>query len=76
MRVLVTGVSEGIGGAICRQIAGVPDSPVAFLIDRENHYVTGENVMVDGGLTLSVLDRIPGVAPRKADASPMEAAGG
>ncbi|WP_409189299.1 SDR family NAD(P)-dependent oxidoreductase [Bradyrhizobium sp. RDM4] len=49
---------------------------VAFLIDRTNYYITGENIMVDGGLTLSVLDRIPGVAPRKADASPMEAAGG
>jgi NAD(P)-dependent dehydrogenase (short-subunit alcohol dehydrogenase family) len=76
VRVLVTGVSEGIGGAICRQIAGVPDSPVAFLIDRDNHYVTGENVMVDGGLTLSVLDRIPGVAHRNADVLPTEATGG
>lgn len=49
---------------------------VAFLIDRENHYITGENIMVDGGLTLSVLDQIPGVAHRKADALPTEATGG
>ena len=41
---------------------GVPDDVarvVAFLIDPENRYVTGENILVDGGLTLSVLDRIP-----------------
>ena len=47
---------------------GSPDDvarAVAFLIDPANRYITGENVMVDGGLTLSVLDRIPGVARRK-----------
>jgi glucose 1-dehydrogenase len=58
---------------------GMPDDvarTVAFLIDPKNRYITGENIMVDGGLTLSVLDRIPGVARRKADASPTEAAGG
>jgi glucose 1-dehydrogenase len=38
---------------------------VAFLIDPDNHYITGQNVIVDGGLTLSVLDRIPGIARRK-----------
>jgi glucose 1-dehydrogenase len=38
---------------------------VDFLIDPGNRYVTGENIMVDGGLTLSVLDRIPGIARRK-----------
>jgi glucose 1-dehydrogenase len=51
---------------------GSPDDvarAVAFLIDPANRYITGENVMVDGGLTLSVLDRIPGVARRKASAS-------
>jgi len=50
---------------------GSPDDvarAVAFLIDPANRYITGENVMVDGGLTLSVLDRIPGVARRKAPA--------
>lgn len=40
---------------------------VDFLIDPDNRYITGENIMVDGGLTLSVLDRIPGIARRKAD---------
>jgi glucose 1-dehydrogenase len=57
---------------------GVPDDvarAVAFLIDHNNRYITGENIMVDGGLTLSVLDRIPGLARRKTDAS-TEAAGG
>jgi glucose 1-dehydrogenase len=49
---------------------------VAFLIDPANRYITGENLLVDGGLTLSVLDRIPGVARRKTDASQTEAAGG
>jgi len=47
---------------------GVPNDVariVDFLIDPENHYITGENIMVDGGLTLSVLDRIPGIARRK-----------
>jgi glucose 1-dehydrogenase len=38
---------------------------VDFLIDPENRYITGENIMVDGGLTLSVLDRIPGIARPK-----------
>ena len=42
---------------------------VDFLIDPDNRYITGENIMVDGGLTLSVLDRIPGIARRKEDTS-------
>lgn len=42
---------------------------VDFLIDPDNRYITGENIMVDGGLTISVLDRIPGIARRKADTS-------
>ena len=57
---------------------GSPDDvarAVAFLIDPSNRYITGENVMVDGGLTLSVLDRIPGVARRKAEASQESANG-
>lgn len=47
---------------------GVPNDvarTVDFLIDPENRYITGENIMVDGGLTLSVLDRIPGIARGK-----------
>ena len=58
---------------------GMPDDvarTVAFLIDPKNRYITGENIMVDGGLTLSVLDRIPGVARRKGHVPPTEAAGG
>jgi NAD(P)-dependent dehydrogenase (short-subunit alcohol dehydrogenase family) len=58
---------------------GSPDDvarAVAFLIDPANRYITGENIMVDGGFTLSVLDRIPGIARRKADASTTESAGG
>ncbi len=39
---------------------------VQFLIDPENAYVTGQNIIIDGGLTLSVLDRIPGIARPKA----------
>ena len=42
---------------------------VDFLIDPNNRYITGENIMVDGGLTLSVLDRIPGIARRKQETS-------
>src|SRR5581483_4227305 len=34
MRVLVTGVSEGIGGAICRQVAGRPDSAIAMCVRK------------------------------------------
>jgi NAD(P)-dependent dehydrogenase (short-subunit alcohol dehydrogenase family) len=47
---------------------GVPSDvarTVDFLIAPENRYINGENIMVDGGLTLSVLDRIPGIARRK-----------
>lgn len=42
---------------------------VDFLIDPDNRYITGENILVDGGLTLSVLDRIPGTPRRKVDTS-------
>ena len=58
---------------------GMPDDvahAVAFLINRKNRYITGENILIDGGLTLSVLDRIPGVAGRKADTRPTGVAGG
>ncbi len=58
---------------------GVPDDvarAVSFLIDRKNHYTTGENIMIDGGLTLAVLDGIPGGAHRKTKASRPESAGG
>ena len=73
MRVLVTGVSEDIGGAICRQmIAGVPDSTIAICVRKRRAEVEA----LAGGLTLSVLDRIPGAPHPKADASPTEAAGG
>jgi glucose 1-dehydrogenase len=34
VRVLVTGVTEGIGGAICRQIANEPDSAIAIRLSR------------------------------------------
>ena len=47
-----------------------------FLIGRKNRYITGENILIDGGLTLSVLDRIPGVAGRKVDARPTGGVGG
>ena len=72
VRVLVTGVSEGIGGAICRQVAGVPDSAIAICVRKRRAEVEA----LAGGLTLSVLDRFPGAPHRKADASPTEAAGG
>ena len=64
---------------VARRRIGVPDDvarAVSFVIDRKNHYNTGENIMIDGGLTLSVLDRIPGVAHRKTGASRPESAGG
>jgi glucose 1-dehydrogenase len=38
---------------------------VDFLIDPDNRYITSENIIVDGELTLSVLDRIPEIARRK-----------
>jgi len=43
---------------------------VDFLIDPDNRYVTGQNIMIDGGLTLTVLDRMPGLARRKNDPAP------
>ena len=43
---------------------------VDFLIDPENHYITGQNIFLDGGLTLTVLDRIPGLARSKKDPTP------
>jgi len=72
VRVLVTEVSEGIGGAICRQVAGVPDSAIAICVRKRRAEVEA----LAGGLTLSVLDRIPGAPHPKADASPTEAVGG
>jgi len=45
---------------------------VDFLIDPDNRYITGQNILLDGGLTLTVLDRIPGFAGRKKDPSPAE----
>ncbi len=58
---------------------GSPDDVarlVAFLIDPSNRYITGENIMIDGGLTLSVLDRIPGIARPKVNPTPTEAPSG
>jgi glucose 1-dehydrogenase len=34
MRVLVTGISEGIGGAICQQVAKRPDSAIAMCVRK------------------------------------------
>ncbi len=51
---------------------GAPEDVAAiirFLISDENRYITGENILVDGGLTLTVLDRIPGLARSKASPS-------
>ena len=45
---------------------------VDFLIDPDNRYITGQNILLDGGLTLTVLDRIPGLARPKKDPSPAE----
>jgi glucose 1-dehydrogenase len=58
---------------------GLPDDvarAVVFLIDQRNRYITGENIMIDGGLTLSVLDRIPGRPGRKANVPLPDAGGG
>ncbi|RUX50403.1 SDR family oxidoreductase [Mesorhizobium sp. M4A.F.Ca.ET.050.02.1.1] len=38
---------------------------VEFLIDPTNRYVTGQNIGIDGGLSQTLLDRIPGLARRK-----------
>ncbi|KKA06872.1 hypothetical protein VP03_31820 [Sinorhizobium meliloti] len=38
---------------------------VGFLIDPENRYLTAQNVIIDGGLSQSVLDRIPALARKE-----------
>lgn len=42
---------------------------VEFLIGPKNTYVTGQNVGIDGGLSQTVLDRIPGLARKREAAS-------
>ena len=42
---------------------GTPDdvaSTIAFLLGRESAYVTGQNIIVDGGFAASILSHIPG----------------
>ncbi|RWM11322.1 MAG: SDR family oxidoreductase [Mesorhizobium sp.] len=38
---------------------------VEILIDPTNRYVTGQNIAIDGGLSQTVLDRIPGLARKQ-----------
>jgi NAD(P)-dependent dehydrogenase (short-subunit alcohol dehydrogenase family) len=43
---------------------GMPDdvaSTIAFLLGGESAYVTGQNIIVDGGFAASILSHIPGV---------------
>ena len=35
-------------------------STIAFLLGRESAYVTGQNIIVDGGFAASILSHIPG----------------
>jgi glucose 1-dehydrogenase len=42
---------------------GIPDdvaSTIAFLLGRDSAYVTGQNIIVDGGFAASILSHIPG----------------
>jgi glucose 1-dehydrogenase len=42
---------------------GTPDdvaNTIAFLVGRESAYVTGQNIIVDGGFAASILSHIPG----------------
>jgi len=42
---------------------GTPDdvaNTIAFLAGRESAYVTGQNIIVDGGFAASILSHIPG----------------
>src|SRR4029450_13914670 len=44
--------------------AGTPDdvaNTMAFLVGRDSAYVTGQNIIVDGGFAASILSHIPGV---------------
>ena len=44
------------------RVAGPDDiaDVIAFLLGPDARYMTGQNLLVDGGLTDSLLDRVPG----------------
>ena len=50
-------------GLVPLRRVGTPDdvaSTIAFLLGRESAYVTGQNIIVDGGFAASILSHIPG----------------
>ena len=61
MRALVTGVSDGIGGAICRQVANVQNSAVAMCVRERRLEVEAiaDELACAAGLVCGKLTRTP-----------------
>lgn len=58
--VLVTGAVQGIGHAVAQRFLGEgAQDAILFLASAEAAYITGQTLLLDGGLTLGVTVSLP-----------------